>query len=81
MRKHKEMDEAIQINLSKDEAIVLFEFLSRYSEKKILEISDQSEECLLLNVLCDLEKTLVEPFGANYKEILIQSRKRIRDGI
>ncbi|MDQ3747778.1 MAG: hypothetical protein M3367_02010 [Acidobacteriota bacterium] len=75
------MNEKIQICLSKDEAIILFEFLSRFSEKEVLEIADQSEERVLLNVLCDLEKTLVEPFVANYQKILKKSRERIRDGI
>jgi hypothetical protein len=74
------MSEKIQINLSKDEAIVLFEFLSRFSERNVLEIADQSEERVLLNVFCDLEKTLVEPFAANYIETLKKSRERIRDG-
>ncbi|CAN5660753.1 hypothetical protein BH24ACI1_BH24ACI1_25740 [soil metagenome] len=75
------MNEKIQICLSKDEAIILFEFLSRFTEKEVLEIADQSEERVLLNVLCDLEKTLVEPFVANYQEIVKKSRERIRDGI
>jgi len=75
------MNEKIQICLSKDEAIILFEFLSRFTEKEVLEIADQSEERVLLNVLRDLEKTLVEPFVANYQEIVKKSRERIRDGI
>lgn len=75
------MEEKIQINLTKDEAIILFEFLSRFSNEDILEISDQSEERVLWNIQCDLEKILSEPFSEKYKEILEKARDRIRDEI
>lgn len=75
------MEEKIQINLNKDEAIILFEFLSRFSNEDILEISDQSEERVLWNIQCDLEKILSEPFSEKYKEILENARDRIRDEI
>lgn len=73
------MNEKIQIEISKDEAIVLFEFLSRFSEEEILQIEDQSEARVLWNILCDLEKILVEPFAINYTEILQKSRDKVRD--
>ncbi len=75
------MEEKIQIDLSKNEAIVLFEFLSRFSDKNQLEIVDQSEERVLLNILCDLEKILVEPFSEKYTKILEEARVKIRDKI
>ena len=75
------MQEKIQINLNKDEAIVLFEFLSRFSNKDKLEIADQSEARVLWNILYDLEKNLVEPFSEKYTEILEESREKIRDKI
>ena len=73
------MSEKIQIEISKDEAVVLFEFLSRFSEKEILQIEDQSEARVLWNILCDLEKLLAEPFAINYKESLQKSREKVRD--
>ncbi len=75
------MKEEIQINLSKDEAIILFEFLSRFSNEEVLEIVDQSEARVLWNILCDLEKDLVEPFSEKYAEILEKARENIRDEI
>ena len=75
------MSENIQIEISKDEAIVLFEFLSRFSEEEILQVEDQSEARVLWNILCDLEKLLAEPFAINYKEILQKSREIVRDKI
>jgi len=73
------MEEEIQINLSKDEAVILFEFLLRFSAKDKLELVDQSETRVLWNIHCDLEKTLIEPFSEKYSEILEDARKKIRD--
>ena len=75
------MKENVQIKLSKDEAIVLFEFLSRFSDDETLKVADQSEERVLWNIHCDLEKILVEPFSENYKEILKKAREKVRDEI
>ena len=75
------MKEEIQINLSRDEAVILFEFLSRFSNEEILEIEDQAESRVLWNILCDLEKVLTEPFSEKYTEILETAREKIRDKI
>lgn len=75
------MEEKIQINLNKDEAIVLFEFLSRFSDKDKLEIVDQSEARVLWNILSDLESILVESFSDKYAGILEKAREKIRDEI
>lgn len=73
------MREKIQISLSNNEAIVLFEFLSRFSNKESLRIEDQSEERILWDIQCELEKRLVEPFSANYLQLLEEARKNVRD--
>lgn len=72
--------EEIKISLSKEEALVLFEFLSRVNENDSkLMIEDNSEERVLWNICSDLEKVLVEPFQENYCEILKQAREKVRD--
>ncbi len=73
------MREEIQISLSNNEAIVLFEFLSRFSDKESLRIEDQSEERILWDIQCELEKKLVEPFSENYLQLLEEARKNVRD--
>lgn len=74
------MSDKINISLNKDEALVLFEFLSRFSESDSkLTIEDQAEERVLWNLCCDLEKILVEPFQENCDELLNQARERVRD--
>ena len=72
-------NEKIEIQLTRDEAIVLFEFLSRFSDTDKLNIEHQSEERALWNLTCVFEKTLSESFRNNYKEILKSARKRLQD--
>jgi hypothetical protein len=57
----------------------LFEFLTRFSEKKGLTVEDQAEARALWNLLCLLEEQLVEPFLPEYSELVQQARERLRD--
>ncbi len=61
MNKQSDTSE-VQISLSADEALVLFEFLSRFDESNELMIVDQAEERALSNLLGPLQKQLVPPF-------------------
>lgn len=75
----KQTDE-ILIKLDKDEALVLFEFLSRLNNKEIKEIfEDQAEQKTLWILEGQLEKQLVEPFKPEYKDIIKEARNKIRD--
>ena len=67
------------MELSGEEALVLFEFLSRFAEDEKLEIVDQAENSVLMKVLALLERELVEPFEPNYNELLEEARRKIRD--
>ena len=73
--------EDVALVLTKDEALVLFEFLSRFDQTGELLVVDQAEERALWNLTCVLEKVLAEPFGATYEEIVKQARERLRDSI
>jgi hypothetical protein len=72
------MDE-VEIKLTKDEALVLFDFMSRFSNEDKLSIQDQSEERALWNLTCVLEKELAEPFSKNWRSIIDAARSRLRD--
>lgn len=72
-------DDEICIRLTKEEAIVLFEFVSRFSEDRKLTIEDQAEERVLWDLCCTLESNLVEPLTPEYAQVLAQARNRIRD--
>ena len=75
----KQTDE-IAIKLNKDEALVLFEFLSRINDKELKEIfKDQAEQKILWILEGQLEKHLVEPFKPDYKDIIKEARNKIRD--
>ncbi len=73
------MDEGVTIELSGEEALVLFEFLSRYSDEKKLEIVDQAEQRVLWDLCCILERQLVAPFKAEYADLLSRAREHVRD--
>jgi hypothetical protein len=69
----------IQISLTKDEALVLFEMISRFSDTDKLSIEHQSEERALWNLNCSLESVLVEPLDDKYLELLKAARERLKD--
>ena len=75
---HQEPDN-ILIPLTADEAVVLFEFLQRFSSTDELTIEDQSEQRALWNLCCLFEKHLSVPFEASYTETLRAARNRLRD--
>ena len=69
----------VHLTLSNDEAIVLFEFLTRFSNSDVLSIEDQAEERILWDLTCMLEKSLDEPFSADWLQHLALARARVRD--
>ena len=74
------MSEEIIIKLDKDEALVLFDFLSRVNNKDLKEIFEDQAELKTLWILeAQLEKQLVEPFKPEYTEIIRDARNKIRD--
>lgn len=74
------MADKVTIELTKDEALVLFDFLGRFNQKEHNDIfEDQAEQKALWIVEEQLEKTLIEPFDPNYTNIIKQSRDNIRD--
>lgn len=76
----KNENEQIHISFSKDEAIVLLEWLCSFNEAdhSIL-FNDQAEERILFDLEAELEKVLSETFQNNYKELILKARERVRD--
>ena len=70
--------EPIMLEFSRDEALVLFEFLSRFSDSDSLALEDQAEEVALWGLTNKLESVLVEPFSNDYVELLTAARDRLR---
>ncbi|MFT6867845.1 MAG: hypothetical protein ACJA08_002690 [Cyclobacteriaceae bacterium] len=73
-------DEKVNIQLTKDEAIVLFKFLGRFNKNNDSNrFEDQAETRVLWDIECILEKELSEPFRADYQEIVKKARESVRD--
>lgn len=73
-------EQIINLEITKDESLVLFDFLSRFNQSEHKEIfEDQAEQKTLWILEGQLEKQLVEIFNPDYKDIISDARKRIRD--
>jgi hypothetical protein len=70
--------EHVLLELSADEALVLFEFVSRFTDSDQLTIVDRSEAQALWNLCGRLERQLAGPFSPQYAELLAQARARVR---
>jgi len=75
----QQSQQAVHLELSADEALVFFEFVSRFTDSDQLSIADQSEARALWNLCALLEKQLSEPFSPRYSELLARARERLRD--
>lgn len=69
----------IIVELTNKEALVLLEFLYRFSEVEGYPFEDQAEQRVLWNVETILEKQLVEVFSPDYKKLLQEARNQVRD--
>jgi hypothetical protein len=69
----------VPIELTQSEALVLFEFLSRFTQDEKLEIQDDSEQRVLWSILATLEKNLVQPLAENYQLLLNEAQKKVKE--
>ena len=76
----KTESETVFIDMSRDEALVLFEWISRFNELEDRHLEDQAEERVLWNIEADLEKLLfIQLTASNFDELLNKARDRVRD--
>jgi len=68
----------VTIELTGDEALVLFEWLADLDTAKIG--VGEAEQRVLWSIEAALEKSLVEPFAKNYVELVERARRRILAG-
>ena len=71
-------DQPVSLALTQDEALVLFELLSRYDDTESLSTEDNSEVLALWRLHGTLQKVLVTPFLPDYAERLEAARERLR---
>ncbi|MFE6997429.1 hypothetical protein ACFVAE_15805 [Microbacterium sp. NPDC057659] len=70
-------EEPVNIALTGDEALVLFEWVSRTNEEQIEVPLREAERRVLWNVEAHLESVLVAPFDHRYDRLLDEARARI----
>lgn len=74
------MEATVNLELSQEEALVFFEFLSRINDQEHPDLyEDQAEQRILWDLECLLEKVLVQPFKSNYNELVAAARAKVRD--
>jgi len=71
--------EEVTVQFSRDEALVLFEWVSRFNKTRAPAFQDQAEERVLWDLESRLESVLVDPFRKDYAEVLASARGRVRD--
>ena len=71
------MGEPVRLELTGDEALVLFEFLSRFDDENTLVIQDQAEQRARWNLHGKLQKSLVEIFDPDDKVLIAIARDRL----
>lgn len=71
-------DDRMNLSLSNDEALVFFEWLTRFNASRP-EFVDQAEQRVLWNLEAMLESGLVPPLRADYDALLNAARDRVRD--
>src|ERR1700679_2517683 len=67
----------ITISMSKNEAIVLFEILSRSTELRSSIVQDKSEKAVFDQLCAGLESMLGGPFQSDFKETLKRAKEDI----
>jgi len=72
-----ESDPNIEISLPKDEALILFDWLSRFNEGSS-NYADDVEKQILADLEAFFEKIFAETFADNYHEIIDFAKARIR---
>jgi hypothetical protein len=72
-------DEKVTLEITRDEAIVLYEWLAVHNKKEDLPFEDQAEQRVLWDVEAMLEKELWEPLSNEYDKILARARENTRD--
>ncbi len=69
----------MRIELTDDEALVLFEWLARNDDADSYRVEDQAELRVLWDLQAQLESALPGVLAPDYRELLAGARARVRD--
>ena len=69
----------VKLELTSHEALVLYDWLTRFNQRDDADFADQAEERVLFDLEALLEKALVAPLQSNYAARVAQARSHVRD--
>ena len=69
----------INLELSSDAALVLYDWLTRFNQRDDAAFVDQAEARVLFDLEAMLEKEIVAPLQPDYAALLAQARVNVRD--
>jgi hypothetical protein len=72
-------NDKVTLEISREEALVFFEWLARFNKAEDVAFADQAEQRVLWDIEAMLESALVEPFDPKYDELLEAARAKVRD--
>lgn len=75
------IDGRVKFELSREEAIVFFEWLSRFNKTEQFRFEDQAEQRVLWDIEATLQSSLEEPLDPAYHRLLAQARDKVRDSV
>jgi len=75
-----EAESCVTLSLTHDQALVLFEWLSREDGKGGLPTEHQAEQNVLWEIEAQLERVLVEPLQPDYSALVSAARERLISG-
>ncbi|MGO4431754.1 hypothetical protein AB4Y88_00200 [Paenarthrobacter sp. RAF9] len=70
--------EHISFKLSRDEALVLFDWLARFNKSNSSNLTDQAEQRVLWDIESSLESVLIQVFSEDYSSLLDEARGRLQ---
>lgn len=69
----------IKIEFSRDEALVLFEWLANLDDIQNKPMMDDAEQKVLWNLEAKLEPLLIEIVKPEYKKLVAEAKERLKD--
>lgn len=76
-RKALAMIDGVSITLERHVALVLFEFLSRFSDTEKFMAEERADQIAIWTLVASLESILVEPFDPKYEKLLKHARRQV----
>jgi hypothetical protein len=70
----------INLQITEDAAIVLFEFFERFKEKERLYFVHPAEYIALMKISAQIDKSTSAMFSSQYGKLLYEARERIAEG-